>query len=127
METVPSPGAKIIYDAISGDYRYRIAETPMGFLITARSRDLVGLVITEEWLHRTERAARACMEAVEAGHRAWKSIGQQHSSGAMATFERLSETHRAICLKSDDQPVVGQEVRQLREELLRDDAAPEVF
>ena len=111
-------GAELLVDRTTGDYRYRVAATPLGYLITARSRDAVGLLITEQWLHREREAALACAAAVEAAHVAWKAMSTGHFEGALAAMQRATEAHNEVCERLGDPPVIGRDVEALREATL---------
>ena len=53
MEELPG-GATVLIDHVDGEYRYRLAKIDGGYLITARTRDALGLTFIAEWLHETE-------------------------------------------------------------------------
>ena len=110
----------LLLDRVTGNYRYRVAATPVGYLVTARSRNAIGLLIMEQWLHREREAALACAAAVESFHVAWKAMGTAHAGGTMAAMQRASAAHEAVCARLGDQPAVGREVEALREAMLPD-------
>lgn len=112
--------AEIVHEQVTAGYRYRVALTPMGYLVTARSRDVLGLAITEQWLHREKETAMACVHAVVASHVAWGAMGKAHANGALSAMEAATAHHKAICDKLDDHPLVGREVQDLRESLMPD-------
>ena len=116
MTLTPVHGsADVIAEHVEADQRYRISRTDHGYLVTARSRDLVGAIVVSEWLHRTEIAARACMAAVIAGQAAFRAIGIGSAEDAMRRFQAATDEHNALCERLADSPLVGAEVRELRE------------
>ena len=121
MTLTPVHGsADVIAEHVEADQRYRISRTPThGYLVTARSRDLVGAIVVAEWLHRTEIAARACMAAVIAGQSAFRAIGIGSAEDAMLRFQAATDEHNAVCERLADSPLVGAEVRDLRKALER--------
>lgn len=113
-----SGGAELIHSEMDGDHRYRLARTESGFLVTARSRDAIGATVVAEWLHRTEEAGQACFEAVVAANAAFRAINSGLPAGAaLSRYEKLAAVHTDVCAGLNDDPLIGQEVRQLREEL----------
>ena len=109
-------GAEVILDKVDGDQRYRIARTESGYLIASRSRDAMGAMSVAEWLHKTEEAARACADAVIATSAAFRGIQRGVPvTGLLAAMERAVARHNEICQRFDDKPLVGEEVRRLRD------------
>lgn len=122
MDITSAPTAEIIWHQITDGYRYRVAKLDAGFLITARSRDVLGLTMTEQWLHKREDVAMACVHAVIAGHILWKAMNTGLFAGASAAFDQALENHNALGNTFDDPPVTGRMVQDLRERLMPDDA-----
>ena len=119
---------RMIVDQITEKSRYRVAETPNGYLITARTRDMVGLTLVLEWLHKSEEAAMACAVAAMAGDRLWHAMMAPKSDAtqlayeaARLAFETAVAEHNEVCDRLDDRPLIGREVRELRESLMPDD------
>jgi hypothetical protein len=111
MEAVSGSG-DVIFEHVDDDQRYRIVKTDRGYLITARGRDLTGLVISAEWLHRTEGAARSGVAVLIAGNVAFRAI--QHglpSNALLKRFGELTDVHDEICARFDDHPLIGEETR----------------
>lgn len=58
METLATDSpAKLIYTLCRSATATGAVLTHVDYLITARSRDMMGLTITQDWRHRTEEAA----------------------------------------------------------------------
>jgi hypothetical protein len=123
-----SDDPRVIVDQITDKCRYRVAKTPNGYLITARTRDMVGLTLILEWLHKSEESAMACAVAVMAGDRLWDAMMAPKSDAAlpayeaaMLAYETAVADHNEVCDRLDDRPLIGREVRELRESLMPDD------
>lgn len=115
---------EVVRSERDGPYRYRITATDRGFLITMRSLEGAGVWIASEWLHRTREAADACLEAVKAFNIAWRAIQAGLPSEALLrTAETESAAHRQLCQQLNDDPLVGQEVRALQEEIGEQDGS----
>ena len=98
-------------------HRYRLAKVDGGYLITARTKDPLGLIAISEWLHETEEAARACLDAIKASNDAWEAM-QSRSPDIEARFSEMETklaAHRAACARQNDHPLIGDEVRRLRD------------
>ncbi len=109
--------AEVIRSEIDGKHRYRITRTDSGFLITARSRDEIGLWLVCEWLHRTPEAANSCLDAVMSFNALWLAVSAGMPTEALfQKAERLSAEHRALCEHLNDMPIIGQDVKALREQ-----------
>jgi hypothetical protein len=118
MEAIPSSeNTEIIFYQATAGHRYRVVRTDLGYLITARSRDGIGLALPEQWLHKRRETALACAEAAIAAHTMEACRLTGHFEGAAAAFEKASSIHTALCEKMDDQPVIGHKVQQLRDRL----------
>jgi len=101
-----------------GDYRYRLTATDRGFLVSLRTLRGPGTWLASEWLHQNREAADACLEAVKAFNAAWRAIEAGLPSGAwLRRAEKLSSAHTQLCEQFNDHPLVGQEVKALRETL----------
>jgi hypothetical protein len=102
-------GVTMIRDLVEGGIRYRVAKTPMGYLITLQGLFGVGSAMAPaEWLHVTEQAALACLDVAILGTVA-------ANGGSLTAFERAVAAHNALC--DDDPALVGQDVKELRERL----------
>jgi hypothetical protein len=101
---------------VEDGYRYRIARTPMGYLITARTRDPLGLSIVSEWLHQAEEAAIACMDAVLAWN-AMVGTSDRLSEEFLMACQAATRRHNEICRRFDDPSRVGHEVQDLRKRI----------
>lgn len=83
----PVPGsAEVLAEHEEGSQRYRLARTDRGFLVTSRTRGETGMVLAAEWLHRTEEAAWALLEAVIAGDQATRALGTVAGQRALERF-----------------------------------------
>lgn len=122
MDIISAPAVDIIWHQVTDSYRYRVARTEAGYLITARSRDVLGLTMNEQWLHKREDVAMACVHAVIAGHTLWKAMNTGLFTGASAAFDQALEAHNALGNTFDDPPVTGRMVQDVRERLLPEDA-----
>ena len=117
MKIVPTAPLEFLLDQVSNGYRYRVIKTPLGYLITARSRDLLGLMIPCEWLHRTNEAAVACALAAIAANQYWELRSTDAEPAALQDMSDALEEHSRICEQLGDSPLVGEEVRELRRSL----------
>jgi hypothetical protein len=109
---------EVIRQEADVDRRYRITRTDRGLLVTMRSKDTVGLTLPCEWLHQTEAAAHACLDFIMAFEAAWRASRLGYDiRPLMAKVERLGAEHKALCERLDDTPLVGQEIRALRDGL----------
>jgi len=111
--------AEVILNQVDGDQRYRIARTSSGYLITARSRDMMGAMVLAEWLHKTEEAARACVDVATATSAAFRGIQRGvPTAGLLAAMEQAVARHNEVCDRIGDKPLVGEDVRRLREQAM---------
>lgn len=109
--------AQVIREEADGDNRYRIVRTEKGFLITARTRDQLGVLLPCEWLHRTEEAAQACLDAVMGMNALWVAVSHGYPTKALGErLDRLNDRHTRLCADLDDYPLIGQEVKELRQQ-----------
>jgi hypothetical protein len=95
---------------VKDGYRYRIGRTPMGYLITARTRDALGLSIVSKWLHQAEEAAIACMDAMV-------GTSDRLSEEFLMACQAATRRHNEICRRFDDPSRVGHEVQDLRKRI----------
>ena len=106
---------QVIREEADGGHRYRIVSTDKGFLITSRTRDQLGVLLPCEWLHRTEEAAHACLDAVMCVNAIWLAVSHGYPIQAMGEkFDHLNDLHRKLCDDLGDHPVVGLDVKELR-------------
>lgn len=124
MIPINTSPADVISTHTSRDNRYRAVQTPRGYLITARSRDQIGLLVSAQWLHRTEESARACVHTVIACDQAFAAMATGQAESANAVFSRASDAHKEVCVRLSGEPIIGREVQELRERLMQDDEPP---
>jgi hypothetical protein len=75
-----------------------------------------GVWLASEWLHQNQEPAEACLNAVKAFNAAWRAMQAGLPSDALLRqAETLSAVHTQTCDRYNDPPLVGQEVRDLRE------------
>jgi hypothetical protein len=110
LKPVDTANSDLVIDLASDRSRYRIAKTSDGYLITARTRDVIGLNITARWLHKTEEAALACGAVVMAGDAAFEAMGTPEFDTAMVAYGKAIEEHNAACERLGDKPLVGREI-----------------
>jgi hypothetical protein len=114
MKAVQTTTPEPLIDQVSEGHRYRVIKTPRGYLVTSRISGEMGLIFPAEWLHRTDKAALACVAAIIAFDDASSIKGMTAAEGAIAVFETASKAHTEIYQQLDDAPLVGQVVRDLR-------------
>jgi mRNA interferase MazF len=120
VASVSGSGQVVRTDA-DGEYRYRITETPRGFLITQRTLGGAGTWLVAEWLHQKRETAEACLDGVKALNAAWIATQAGEPAGALLQqAEALSSAHARLCERLDDYPIVGADVRALREAIEAD-------
>lgn len=110
--------AELIREESDGEFRYRITKTKQGFLVTSRAKSEMGMLLPCEWLHQTEQAAQACLDAVLGTEAFFRASRQGFPTETlMRKLEALLGAHKKLCAELDDRPAIGEEVRQLRVEL----------
>jgi hypothetical protein len=108
--------ADVLRSERDGYYRYRLTETDRGFLISMRTSREAGTWIASEWLHQNREVAEAGLEAVKAFNAAWCAFEAGLPNDALLRqAEALSSAHHRLCEQFNDHPLVGEEVRILRE------------
>jgi hypothetical protein len=72
-----------------------------------------------EWLHKAEEAAIGCMDLASASDTAFTAIrdGRPSNEWLMA-FEAAVRRHNEACERLNDIPLLGQEIRELRERIV---------
>ena len=109
-----------------GEYRYRITATDRGYLVSMRTSRGPGVWLASEWLHQNLEPAEACLNAVRAFNAAWRAMQTGLPSDALLRqAETLSAAHSQACERYNDPPLVGQEVRALREAIETQDLEAE--
>jgi hypothetical protein len=103
--------AETIAEEVDGDHRYRLSRIAAGYLLSARSRRQLGVLLPVEWLYRTEEAARAGLACIMAFHAAWRT------PALLGRFEALNAQHTAACERLNDLPLMGRDIREAREAL----------
>lgn len=106
---------EVIRSELDGDHTYRVVRTDRGHLVTARTRNELGMLLPCEWLHRTEEAALACLDAVMAFNAYWRAMTMGYPVEALERkLDHLTARHKELCERLDDAPLIGQEVKALR-------------
>ena len=107
--------AEVIRSELDRDHTYRVVRTERGHLVTARTRNELGMLLPNEWLHRTEEAALACLDAAMAFNAYWQAITMGYPVEALERkLGHLMARHKELCERLDDVPLIGQEVKALR-------------
>jgi hypothetical protein len=107
---------EIIRTEVEADHRYRIIRTDKGYLVTTRQRDTIGLLFGAEWLHRTPEAANPCLDCIMAFNASWRASRRGvPMQGLERRFDEADSRYRKVCEELNDEPLIGQEVRTVRQ------------
>jgi hypothetical protein len=108
--------AETIREESDTDHRYRITKTDRGFLLSMRQKNELGLMLgPSEWLYRTPEAADKGLDFVMLMNAWWTAITKNYPVGDLqARCEAASAAHKQIVEESNDEPLIGEEVRRLR-------------
>ncbi len=118
-EAAASPDVSVIERDADEEHLYRIVRVASGYLVTMRMRSRIGLLLSPaEWLFRTEEAARASLPYLKVFNRLWRAIVSGKSTEGLeqevtAAYELASDAMSRL----GDQPLIGEEVRDLRRRL----------
>ncbi|MGO4560087.1 hypothetical protein [Mesorhizobium sp. 2RAF21] len=110
--------AEVIRTESDNDHRYRITQTPRGFLLSVAQKGEIGLVMgPSEWLYKTTDAAEAGLEFIMLMNAWWGAINRSYPVGDLQQrCEQASAAHASIVGALRDEPLIGREVRELREQ-----------
>lgn len=103
------------------DHRYRLTLTDRGYLLSCAQRGEIGLMMgPSEWLFRTREAAEKGLALVILMNAWWSAITHGYPAGDLQSrCEIAGAEHAEAVARLGDQPLVGHEVKDLRE---REDA-----
>lgn len=109
---------EVIRTESDNDHRYRITQTPRGFLLSSAQKSEIGLMMgPSEWLYKTRDAAEAGLEFIMLMNAWWGAINRGYPVGDLPQrCEKASAAHTSIVGALRDQPLIGREVRELREQ-----------
>jgi len=110
--------AEVIRTESDTDHRYRITRTPRGFLLSSAQKGEIGLMTgPSEWLYKTSDAAEAGLEVVMLMNAWWGAMSRGYPVGDLPQrCEKANAVHSDIVGALNDQPLIGREVRALREQ-----------
>ena len=109
--------AEVIRAESDTDHRYRITRTQRGFLLSSTRKSEFGLLMgPSEWLYKTREAAEAGLDLIVLMNAWWGAINRGYPVGDLPErCEKASAAHASIVGALRDQPLIGREVRELRE------------
>ncbi|MGC2781867.1 MAG: hypothetical protein WA418_40160 [Bradyrhizobium sp.] len=108
--------AEVVRAESDTDHRYRIMRTDRGFLLSSAQKGQLGLLLgPAEWLYRTQEAAERGLEFIMLMNAWWTTIARGYPSGDLPERSRAaSERHQEAVKRLADEPLIGEEVRDLR-------------
>jgi hypothetical protein len=101
------------------DHRYRITRTDRGFLVSSAMKSQMGLLLgPAEWLYQTEAAAQKGLEVVMLMNAWGTAVTRGYPTGDIVErCEKAAAEHNEVVARLNDQPLVGAEVKALREQV----------
>ncbi|NKK59260.1 hypothetical protein GFM44_25565 [Rhizobium leguminosarum bv. viciae] len=109
--------AEVLITETDTDHRYRITLTDKGFLLSCAQRGEIGLMMgPSEWLYKTREAAEKGLAFVMLMNAWWSAMTHGYPAGDLPRrCEIAGAEHADAVARLDDQPLVGREVKELRE------------
>jgi hypothetical protein len=111
--------AEVLREESDTNRRYRITRTDQGFLLSLRQKDQMGLLLgPAEWLYRTYEAADKGLDLLILMNAWWTAIARGYPVGDLPQrCEVAGAAHNQVVEKLSDQPLIGEEVWELRKGL----------
>ncbi|MBY5385339.1 hypothetical protein HFN62_30745 [Rhizobium leguminosarum] len=111
--------AEVLITETDTDHRYRITLTDKGFLLSCAQRGEIGLMMgPSEWLYKTRDAAEKGLAFVMLMNAWWSAMTHGYPAGDLPPrCEIAGNEHADAVARLNDQPLVGREVKELRENL----------
>jgi hypothetical protein len=111
--------AQILRTESDTDHRYRITRTDRGILVSCAMKSQVGLLLgPAEWLYQTEEAAQKGLEVIMLMNAWGTAMMRGYPTGDIVErCEKAAAQHREIVERLNDEPLVGAEVKALREQV----------
>lgn len=109
--------AELVRNESDTDHRYRITSTPRGYLVSCSQKGETGLMLgPSEWLYRTQEAAEKGLDFVMLMNAWWMAMMRGYPAGDLpGRCEAAAQDHQRVVERLNDQPLIGREVKELRE------------
>ena len=113
--------AGVLRNESDTDHRYRLTRTNRGYLLSCAQKSKVGLVLgPSEWPYRTLEAAEKGFVLIKLMNVWWTAVSRGYRAGDLpAQRASASAEHTREVERLNDQPFIGREVRELREQVER--------
>lgn len=108
---------ELLRTEIDTEHRYRLTSTDRGYLLSCAQRTEIGLMIgPSEWLYRTREAAEKGLTLIMLMNAWWSAMTHGYPAGDLPSrCEIAGAEHAEAVARLGDQPLVGREVKDLRE------------
>lgn len=115
--------AELLRSESDTDHRYRVTRIPRGYLVSCAQKGETGLMLgPSEWLYRTQEAAERGLDLVMLMNGWWTAMTRGYPVGDLpARCETAAAEHKRAVERLNDQPLIGREVAELRENEENDD------